>query len=96
MIRLVVVLLVSILLITILRSVIGLILRTMAEMMGPADGTAERGRKRAAGVPLSGELRRDPVCGTFVPMTTALQKSHRGEVLYFCSVACRDRHGAGS
>jgi YHS domain-containing protein len=39
----------------------------------------------------AGELRQDPVCGTFVPVATSLNRVVNGETLYFCSAACRDR-----
>jgi len=38
-----------------------------------------------------GELKKDPVCGTFVSTATAFQKSVHGETYYFCSTECRDR-----
>ena len=36
-------------------------------------------------------LKKDPVCGTFVSVATAVQKSKGGETYYFCSTACRDK-----
>jgi YHS domain-containing protein len=36
-------------------------------------------------------LKRDPVCGTFVPMSTQFQKTVGGEAKYFCSAECRDK-----
>jgi len=39
----------------------------------------------------AGELRKDPVCGTFVPVATSLKRAVKGETVYFCSAACRDR-----
>ena len=38
-----------------------------------------------------GELKKDPVCGTFISTTTAFQKAVRGETYYFCSTECRDK-----
>jgi YHS domain-containing protein len=38
-----------------------------------------------------GELKKDPVCGTFISTQTAFQKSVHGETYYFCSVQCRDK-----
>ncbi len=40
----------------------------------------------------SGQLKRDPVCGTYVPVDTSLTKTVRGETVYFCSAACRDAY----
>jgi YHS domain-containing protein len=39
-----------------------------------------------------GELKRDPVCGTYVSTATAVQERVKGEVVYFCSKECRDRY----
>jgi hypothetical protein len=35
-----------------------------------------------------GELKRDPVCGTFVPVSTEFRSGD----LYFCSAECRDKY----
>jgi len=37
------------------------------------------------------ELKKDPVCGTFISTGTAFQKFARGETYYFCSTQCRDQ-----
>lgn len=47
---------------------------------------------RQAPVQLGGELKKDPVCGTYVPMTASLTRSVNGQVVYFCSKECRDRY----
>jgi uncharacterized protein len=39
----------------------------------------------------AGELQKDPVCGTFVPVSTSLKRVVNGETIYFCSADCRDR-----
>jgi YHS domain-containing protein len=41
-------------------------------------------------VPAGGELKKDPVCGTFISTATAMQKRAGGETYYFCSAECRD------
>jgi uncharacterized protein len=38
-----------------------------------------------------GELKQDPVCGTFVPASTSVKKTINGELVHFCSAACRDK-----
>jgi YHS domain-containing protein len=40
----------------------------------------------------SGELRKDPVCGTFVATTTAYTAAEDASTVYFCSKECRDRY----
>jgi YHS domain-containing protein len=41
---------------------------------------------------VGGELKRDPVCGTFVATSTAFKKTVRGETIHFCSADCRDKY----
>jgi len=38
-----------------------------------------------------GELKRDPVCGTYVSMATSLTAKVDGETQYFCSPECREK-----
>jgi YHS domain-containing protein len=42
-------------------------------------------------VPVGGELKKDPVCGTYVSAATAVQEKVKGETVYFCSKECRDK-----
>jgi uncharacterized protein len=46
---------------------------------------------QAAKGAIGGELKQDPVCGTFVPTSTSVKKTINGELVHFCSVACRDK-----
>lgn len=39
-----------------------------------------------------GELKKDPVCGTFVSVDSAVTKKVNGAVLHFCSTSCRDKY----
>jgi len=39
-----------------------------------------------------GELKKDPVCGTYVSTTASITRSVKGEVLHFCSKECRDKY----
>ena len=41
---------------------------------------------------MSGELKQDPVCGTFVLTASSVKKTVNGELVHFCSVACRDKY----
>ncbi len=38
------------------------------------------------------DLVRDPQCGTYVPVSSAVKATIGGETLYFCSEECRDRY----
>jgi YHS domain-containing protein len=96
MFRFILILLATVLLITFLRSVVGLILRAFAEMIGgaPAQSAGGAGRTsvRPPSVPTGGELKRDPVCGTYIGEAASVKKTVRGEVVHFCSAACRDKY----
>jgi YHS domain-containing protein len=38
------------------------------------------------------QMRRDPVCGTFVVPSSAVSVVDNGRSVYFCSTSCRDRY----
>jgi YHS domain-containing protein len=89
MLRFVVILLVSILLISIVRSIVGMIMHGFSELMKGPSQTPEKAR--GPEVPVAGELKKDPVCGTYVSTATAFKRSAAGDTIYFCSAECRDR-----
>ena len=39
-----------------------------------------------------GDLKRDPVCGTYVSTAVSVKRTVKGEVVHFCSNECRDRY----
>jgi YHS domain-containing protein len=90
MIRTVFYLLISIFLLTLLRYVIGTITRGFADLIRPkrTPGGAS-GPNRAERV---GELKKDPVCGTFVDASASVKQTVGGQVVHFCSTACRDKY----
>jgi len=76
----------AVLVISMLRSVIGVISKILFRPAAPPPSGPRR-----PPVPSGGELKKDPVCGTFISMETAIQKKVGAEVFYFCSAACRDK-----
>ena len=40
----------------------------------------------------TGELHKDPVCGTYVAESTPFRRQIAGETFYYCSNACREKH----
>ena len=56
---------------------------------------AQRG-KPAPPVSPGGELKKDPVCGTYVSADTSVTKRIDGRTVHFCSPACRDKYRAAS
>ncbi len=88
MVRTILYLLISVVLITFLRGVIGLITKAVGQAFEPENREAA---PKASPKGFGGELRQDPVCGTFVPMATSPTKTVRDQVYYFCSSSCRDK-----
>ena len=43
------------------------------------------------GPTVGGELKKDPVCGTYVSTSLGLSRTVKGETVYFCSKECRDK-----
>jgi YHS domain-containing protein len=41
-----------------------------------------------------GELKKDPVCGTYVSAALSVTRSVNGEMVHFCSKECRDKYRA--
>jgi YHS domain-containing protein len=39
-----------------------------------------------------GELKKDPVCGTYVSTSASISRTVKGEVFYFCSKECADKY----
>jgi YHS domain-containing protein len=89
MFRIIFYLLSAIFLISFLRGVIGVVTKAFSALLSPAQEPSSR--PAAANVPLTGELKRDPVCGTYIATTTSLKHTTGSETVYFCSTACRDK-----
>ncbi len=92
MLRAITYLLITIFLITVIRSIIGVVLRGFSDLLrtSPAPAAA----RPSPSVPLTGELKKDPVCGTYTAVSSSVQQTFRGETLYFCSTGCRDKYVA--
>jgi YHS domain-containing protein len=43
---------------------------------------------------VGGELKQDPVCGTYVSTSASVTRKVDGQVLHFCSKECRDKYRA--
>ena len=86
--------LIGLFLITIVRMFVGVIFKGIGEMLQPSETetASRRPPSSAANVPTGGELKRDPVCGTFVPVSSSIKKTVRGELMHFCSADCRDKY----
>lgn len=40
----------------------------------------------------SGNLHKDPVCGTYVSEETRFHRQLNGQTIYYCSQECREKH----
>jgi YHS domain-containing protein len=89
MIRVLLYLVLIVFVITILRSIIGILVRGAGQLIGAA-----RQPQRRPDVPAGGDLKRDPVCGTYISAATSVKKNIGSEVVHFCSAACRDKFAA--
>jgi YHS domain-containing protein len=70
------------------RQVIALIARAFSQSDAVGTGQPRPQRQAASG----GELRKDPVCGTFVAVSSSIKQNVDGQVVHFCSTACRDKY----
>jgi YHS domain-containing protein len=86
-------LIVVVVIITLLRSVLGVLMKLFTGGLGGSASTAGQTPRRPS-VPAGGELKKDPVCGTFIAAATSIQKRVGNETYYFCSVDCRDKFKA--
>ena len=95
MFRVIFYLLFAVILISVLRAIFGIIAKGFGELMSPRPGQSSQS-SQASGkqVPLTGELKKDPACGTYIAAATSIQEKVGGETFYFCSKQCRDKYVA--
>ena len=75
-----------------LRAVLRIVFRGFGGMMTPNVPPNQPSRENQ--VPLTGELKRDPSCGTYISAATSIKEKAGGETFYFCSKECRDKYVA--
>ena len=71
------------------RSVISGLVRAFKDTSEPA--TPPPGPQAPGELRSAGELRKDPVCQTYISVPSPWAKLVKGETTYFCSKECRDR-----
>lgn len=86
-------LLFTVVIITVLRSIIGIIFKGFTSLANPKSNSQTR-EARGPEVPLSGELKKDPACGTYIAAASSLKETVGGQTFYFCSKTCRDKYVA--
>ena len=96
MFRLIFELILTVVVLTVLKSILGIVLRGVSQAMKPGSAAPGSEPRPSNQVPLTGELKKDPVCGTYIATTTSIKEKVGGQVLHFCSTACRDKYVASS
>jgi YHS domain-containing protein len=93
MFRIIFELLLTVVVITVLKSIVGIVLRGLSDTFRrPPDSP---GAQRIPNqVPLSGELKKDPVCGMYIAAATSVKKTVGGQTVHFCSQDCRNKYVA--
>jgi YHS domain-containing protein len=89
MVKVVLYLFLAIILISVLRSVIGLLAKAFGGLLEPSAQAGPSSQPQHVG-----ELKRDPVCGTYVSAATSVKRTVDGRVVHFCSHACSQRYAA--
>jgi len=80
------------LIMSVIRSVLGIITKAVSGLSSTTSPQAgASGSRPPSSPPSGGELKKDPVCGTFISTATAFQKAAAGQTYYFCSTDCRDK-----
>jgi YHS domain-containing protein len=78
------------LVLSVVRSILGIITKAVSGQSDPSPGRTGKPPGPPSS-PSGGELKKDPVCGTFISTATAFQKFANGQTYYFCSTECRDK-----
>ena len=67
------------------------VLRSILRGLGSSMQTGPRRASRSGPPPVQagGELKKDPVCGTYVSTSTSPSRIVNGQPVYFCSEECR-------
>lgn len=71
------------LLVLVVRSILGSLFKRVR-----SNTPAQRGSPQPSP---SMELKKDPVCGTYVSPATGVSRTVQGHMIYFCSKECRDK-----
>jgi YHS domain-containing protein len=83
--------LLPILLFSLVRSVMRSIFQAFKGPVAPSPPTPIR---QTSAVQPGGELKKDPVCGTYVSPSVSVSRKVDGQLVYFCSNECRDKYHA--
>ena len=83
----------TIIAIIVARAILTSVMRGVANMgrtQSPSNATSNS--QAAQSSQPTGELHKDPVCGTYVAETTPFRRQSGRTTFYYCSGVCRDKH----
>lgn len=86
--------LLSILLLAFIRGVVGILTKGVGDLFKEEQASSGSGGGGGRAKEVSGELLKDPVCGTYVSSSSAFRKTVAGKTHVFCSEKCRDQFAA--
>ena len=81
--------LILVVLIALIRYLFAVVSRAISQTFNPH--TPSRASSAPSSGNLGGELKQDPVCGTYVSTQTSVKKTINGELVHFCSSDCPDK-----
>jgi YHS domain-containing protein len=84
-------LVVPLLILFFLRAVFRTVLAVLRQA-NPGQEAANAGGAKRRDMPPVAELKKDPVCGTYVSAATSLTRTINGTIVHFCSPECRDKY----
>jgi YHS domain-containing protein len=79
----------------VMRSAVSAVWKMLGGGFSVRNPSFRQGVPQPDGIRTSGELRKDPVCGTFVSTSTPYTKFSEGTTSYFCSKECLDLFKSG-
>ena len=94
MFRIIFELLIFVVVLTLLKGIIGIVLKGMSAVMKPGSAADGNSARSSGQVPLTGELKKDPVCGTYIATASSIKEKVGGQTFHFCSQECRDKYVA--
>jgi YHS domain-containing protein len=75
------------------RAILTNFVRSLSGNLGaPSKQAANQAKPTSAPEVPTGELHRDPVCGTYVAETSRYQRQIGGQTVFYCSEDCRTKH----
>ena len=89
-------LVITILVAMVARAVLGSVVKGFGNAAAAARQAHPQQQQQQTEAKPTGELHKDPVCGTYVAESTAFQRRASGKTFYYCSDACRSKHAIAS